>query len=347
MNSKPSVAIIILNWNTEQFLKRFLPSVIESGYVNKEVYVIDNQSTDGSVKMLINEFPGVHVIRMAENRGYAASYNYGLSVIKSDYYILINSDIEVTPGFIEPIIQLMESAPEIGICQPKLLSLSEKNIFEYAGAAGGWIDWTGYPFTRGRVLLTIEDDHGQYDATEEIFWASGACMFLKAEVYKKIGGFYEYYWMHQEDIDLCWRAQKAGFRIFSCPGSIVYHVGGGSLSWENHLKTFLTYRNNYILISRNLTLSRAFLVVSFRVMADLLGAVYFLFNRNSGFSRAIVKAFFAYLYWLFFNPREKNKNPIGFKNLTGVYKGSILFPYFFKRQRKFSEIIHGFQSAEE
>ena len=335
----PSVAIIILNWNTAHFLKEFLPSVIYTSYLQKEIYVIDNNSTDQSVDMLKTFFPEVKVIKMGENKGYATSYNYGLSKIKADYYLLLNSDIEVTKDFIEPVIRFMESDEEIGICQPKLLSLAEKQTFEYAGAAGGWIDRLGYPFTRGRVLLTIEKDYGQYDSIQEIFWATGACMFLKRTVYEKIGGFYDYYWMHQEDIDLCWRAQKSGFKIFTCPDSVIYHVGGGSLSWENHLKTFLTYRNNYILLSRNLPIYQSFPVLFLRILVDCAGSVYFLFKNKSGISKAMIKAVFAYFFWLFFHQNKKNEQAKGMKNMTGVYNGTILFPYFFRSRRKFSEII--------
>ncbi len=339
MNNNPSVAIVILNWNTSHFLKQFLPSVIRVFYQRKEIYVIDNSSTDDSVAMMKSLFPEVQLISMAENKGYAASYNYALSSIQADYYILLNSDIEVTEDFIEPVIGLMEAKPEIGICQPKLLSLAEKKTFEYAGAAGGWIDRMGYPFARGRILLTIENDFGQYDTVEEIFWASGACMFLKKEVYNKVGGFYDYYWMHQEDIDLCWRAQKAGFKIYTCPDSVVYHVGGGSLSWENHLKTFLTYRNNYILLSRNLVFSQSFPIILVRIIADFTGSVYFLFKDKSGISKAMIKAIFAYFYWLFLYPQKGKIPASGFKNMAGVYEGSILFPYFFQNRRKFSDIV--------
>jgi hypothetical protein len=313
--------------------------VIRTQFLNKEIYVIDNNSTDESVAMLKKEFPEVQVVMMQENKGYATSYNYGLSTIDADYYILLNSDIQVTDNFIAPVISLMEENREIGICQPKLLSLAEKQTFEYAGAAGGWIDRMGYPFARGRVLLTLEKDSGQYDTAEEIFWATGACMFLKKAVYQKIGGFYDYYWMHQEDIDLCWRAQKSGFKIYTCPESVVYHIGGGSLSWENHLKTFLTYRNNYILLSRNLAIYHSFPLLILRMTADFTGSIYFLFKKKSGISRAMIKAILAYFYWLLFYKNKRNLQPRGFKNMAGVYNGSILFPYFFRNQRKFSEIV--------
>jgi GT2 family glycosyltransferase len=178
MNSTPSVAILILNWNTSAYLKRFLPSVLDTTYPNKAIYVIDNFSSDDSIEVLENHFPSVHIIRMHANKGYASGYNLALSQIESDYFLLVNSDLEVTPGFIEPVIALMETQEDIAICQPKLRSLDEKHMFEYAGACGGWIDKLGFPFARGRVLLTVEKDNGQYDTTARIFWATGACMFL-------------------------------------------------------------------------------------------------------------------------------------------------------------------------
>jgi len=313
--------------------------VLATTYSRKEIYVIDNCSDDDSIKMLQEYFPSVNVIRMYSNKGYASGYNYGLSQINAEYYLLLNSDIEVTTGFIEPLVHLMESDSSIAACQPKLLSLDEKRKFEYAGAAGGWIDWAGFPFTKGRVLLTIEEDVGQYDAVEEIFWASGACMILRSSMYKKVGGFYDYYYMHQEDIDLCWRFRNCGYKIYSCPESVVYHIGGGTLSWENHLKTFLTFRNNYILLTRNLTTLQLLPVICFRLTVDMIGCLYFLFKKKKGISKAIFKAEWAYAYWLLFYRNKKNNQPKGMKKVNGIYRGIIIFPYFFQKKRRFSEII--------
>ena len=338
-NNTPSVAILILNWNTSGYLKRFLPSVLNTTYSNKEVYVIDYFSSDDSIEVLEQYFPSVHIIRMYANKGYASGYNLALSQIQSDYFLLVNSDIEVTPGFIEPVIELMEGREDIAICQPKLRSLDEKQMFEYAGACGGWIDKLGFPFARGRILLTIEPDHGQYDNTSQIFWASGACMFLKSSIYEKIGGFYDYYYMHQEDIDLCWRAQHAGYKIYACPESVVFHIGGGSLSWENHLKTFLTFRNNYILLTRNLPLLQLLPVITVRLLMDMVGCFYFLLKKNVGISKAMFKAEFAYFYWLFFHSKKRSYRAQGFKNCFGVFNGTIIKHYFFRGKRKFSEIV--------
>ncbi len=314
-------------------------------YTNKEIYVIDNNSSDDSVLLLKTMFPSVHILQMESNLGFAGGYNEGLSRINADFFLIVNSDLEVSPNFIEPLIELFETDSNIAICQPKLLSLDNKNKFEYAGAAGGWIDKLGFPFTRGRVLTSIEEDNHQYDMAAPIFWASGACMCIRSSVFKKTGGFYNYYYMHQEDIDLCWRVQNLGYLIYSCPQSVVYHMGGGTLSWENHLKTFLTFRNNYILLSRNLPLLQVFLIVPLRLLLDFGGCFYFLIKRKSGISLAIIKAEFAYIYWLFFCSNKKKAEPRGWKTKTGVYNGTILIPYFLKNKKKFNEIVKNILNA--
>jgi GT2 family glycosyltransferase len=339
MHNPPKVAILILNWNTSHYLKRFLPSILNTTYPNKEVFVIDNFSTDDSILMLRKDFPKVKIVEMHSNLGYATGYNLCLSKISADYFLLVNSDIEVTPSFIEPVIGFMERDNSIGICQPKLLSMDAKHSFEYAGACGGWIDILGYPFARGRILLTIEKDTGQYDETTQLFWATGACMFLKSSVYQKIGGFYDYYYMHQEDIDLCWRAQNAGYKIYACPDAVVYHIGGGSLSWENYLKTFLTFRNNYILLSRNMSMLRSVPTILLRILLDCAGCIYFMLIGKSRVSKAIIKAVFAYCYWLFFYSDKRGPQPKGWQNCFGVLHKPIFIAYFFKKKRTFSEIV--------
>jgi GT2 family glycosyltransferase len=339
MPNLPKVAILILNWNTSRYLKKFLPSILNTTYPNKEVFVIDNFSTDDSILMLRRDFPEVKIVEMHSNLGYATGYNLCLSKISADYFLLVNSDIEVTSSFIEPVISFMESDDSIGICQPKLLSMDTKSSFEYAGACGGWIDILGYPFARGRILLTIEEDTGQYDETTRLFWATGACMFLKSSVYQKVGGFYDYYYMHQEDIDICWRAQNAGYKIYACPEAVVYHIGGGTLSWENYLKTFLTFRNNYILLSRNMPVVRLVPTILFRILLDCAGSVYFMLIGKSGISKAIIKAVFAYFYWLIFHFNKKSPASKGWRNCFGVLHRPILVPYFFRKKRTFSEIV--------
>jgi len=339
MTNPPSVALVILNWNTSHYLERFLPFLLDTTYPNKGIYVIDNNSTDDSIRLLERKFPSVHILAAHENLGFAGGYNFGLPRIDTDYYLIVNSDIEVTPGFIEPLIELLENNPSIGICQPKLLSLDNREMFEYAGAAGGWIDRLGLPFTRGRVLTTIEKDEGQYDATEELFWATGACMCFPSKLFEEVGGFYDFYYMHQEDIDLCWRVRNIGYSIYACPQSVVYHKGGGTLSWENYLKTFLTFRNNYILLSRNLPFLHATLIVSTRLITDFFGWFYFLGRHEPGVSKAMFKAALSYFKWLILRPGPKNRQPKGWKNNVGIYKGTILFSYFLRNKRKFTELV--------
>ncbi len=238
MTSLPSVTVVILNWNGKHFLEKFLPSVMLSGYENLSVIVADNASTDDSIPFIKNKYPSVQIIYNAVNEGFAKGYNTALKQVTSDYFILLNSDVEVTKGWINPVISLMESDKTIAACQPKILSFNQKNEFEYAGASGGWIDQYGYPFSRGRVFDTCEKDNGQYDDCSEIFWATGAAFFVRASVYEEMEGFDEYFFAHQEEIDLCWRMQRAGYKIYVEPTSIVYHVGGGTLQKGNKRKVF-------------------------------------------------------------------------------------------------------------
>lgn len=225
----PSVAIVILNWNGKDYLNKFLPFLLASTYSNARVIVADNASTDGSVDFIQQHFPGVEIINHPFNKGFAKGYNKALQKIESDYYVLLNSDVEVTPGWIEPVIALMETDKKIAACQPKVLAYDNRHLFEYAGASGGWIDSLGYPFSRGRVFDELEEDKGQYDDAVPCFWASGAALFVRAEAYHEMGGLDEYFFAHQEEIDFCWRLQLAGYKVFVQPASVVYHIGGGTL----------------------------------------------------------------------------------------------------------------------
>ncbi|MEO6357560.1 MAG: glycosyltransferase family 2 protein, partial [Ferruginibacter sp.] len=222
----PVVAIVILNWNGKRFLEQFLPSVISSSYLNKKVIVADNASTDDSIAFLQQHFPQVEILQNDTNEGFAKGYNTVLQQVTADYYVLLNSDVEVTPGWIEPIIELMESNAAIGACQPKMLTDAARHLFEYAGACGGWLDNFGYPFARGRVFDVVEEDKGQYNDAQPCFWASGAAMFVRADMYHVLGGLDEYFFAHQEEIDFCWRLQLAGYKVYVQPASVVYHVGG-------------------------------------------------------------------------------------------------------------------------
>src|ERR1700761_629824 len=248
----PTIAIVILNYNGRGYLEQFLPFVTANTCPGGEVIIADNASTDDSLAFLKENYPGLRVIVLDRNYGFAGGYNMALQQVQSDYYVLLNSDVEVTPGWLEPIVGLMESDPAIGACQPKIRMFAHRELFEYAGAAGGWLDYLGYPFARGRIFDVCETDNGQYDQAEPIFWASGAALFIRAGLYHEMGGLDTYFFAHQEEIDLCWRIQLAGHKIYSCPQSVVYHVGGGTLPKGNERKVFLNFRNNLIMMVKNM-----------------------------------------------------------------------------------------------
>lgn len=339
--SLPSVAVVILNWNGKTYLEKFLPSLLSSSYPNKKIIVTDNASTDESVGWLNRHYPQIEVLCHENNEGFAKGYNAAFKKIKSDYYVLLNSDVEVTPGWIEPIIELMESDTTIAACQPKVLSFNNKKLFEYAGAAGGWIDYLGYPFSRGRLFDDLEEDKGQYDTAVPCFWASGAALFVKADKYHEVKGLDEYFFAHQEEIDFCWRLQLAGYKVYVQPASVVYHIGGGTLPIGNKRKVYLNFRNNMIMIIKNLPFAEAVWKIPLRVVLDAVAAWKELLLGNVNYFFAIAKAHFAAAAWLFFH-RGKSIFPVSKKDrLFGWYKGAVVWQYFIKKKKAFSEIISG------
>ena len=247
-------AVVILNWNTEGFLKEFLPGLLHSvqNVEGAEVIVADNASTDGSMTVMKEYFPSVRTIELEKNFGFTGGYNKAFDQIDSEYFLLINSDIEVTEGWLEPLVQWMDTHPECGACAPKLHSWQEREKFEYAGAAGGYIDRFGYPFCRGRVMKRLETDCGQYDSPADVFWATGACLMVRSSLYRKLRGLDERFFAHMEEIDLCWRMQLEGYKVTVIPQSVVYHVGGGTLPASSPFKLFLNYRNNLMMLENNL-----------------------------------------------------------------------------------------------
>jgi GT2 family glycosyltransferase len=335
----PLVAVVILNWNGKHFLEKFLPHIVASTYSNIQIVVADNASTDDSVAFVKANYPFIIIQQNKINEGFAKGYNTALSKIDAPYFVLLNSDVEVTPGWIEPIIARMEADKSIAACQPKLLDYNNRNYFEYAGASGGWIDKFGYPFARGRVFENLEEDTGQYNDAMPCFWASGAAMFVRASVYKDLGGLDEYFFAHQEEIDLCWRMQLSGYKIFVEPASAVYHVGGGTLPKENHKKTYLNFRNNLIMLYKNNSLKALLLKLPFRILLDAVAAYRGLFSGNIGYFMAIVKAHFYFGIWFLFYQKKslfvKPNNSIP----KGLYAKSILWDYFVKKKTTFSEII--------
>ena len=280
MISLPSVAVVILNWNGKAFLEKFLPFIFKSTYNNFSVIVADNASEDDSVEFLKNNYPAIKILLNSTNEGFAKGYNTALKQVSADYYIILNSDVEVTPGWIEPVISMMESNDKIAACQPKVLSYAEKNKFEYAGGSGGFIDKLGYPFSRGRIFETCETDNGQYDNATQIFWATGAALFVRAKVFNELNGFDEFFFAHQEEIDLCWRMQRKGYIIFVVPSSVVYHVGGGTLPVGNRKKVFLNFRNNLVMMTKNLPVAEKIWKIPLRILLDVIAAYSFLVDGN-------------------------------------------------------------------
>jgi GT2 family glycosyltransferase len=350
MNYTPKVAIVILNWNGIKHLSQFLPSVLTSEWPNLEIVVGDNASTDGSVEFLLKEyFPSVTVIQNDDNYGFTGGYNKVLQQVEADYYILLNSDVEVYPGWIAPVIALMESDPLIAVAAPKIKSYLEKDHFEHAGAAGGFIDSLGYPFCRGRIFYEIEKDTGQYEQSSEVFWASGAAMFIKKKCWDEANGFDERFFAHMEEIDLCWRLKNKGYKIMYCAQSEIYHLGGGTLNTENPFKTYLNFRNNLLLLKKNLPYWRSVFVISSRLWLDLIAMMRFLNEGKRKDAWAVSKAHQNFFMNLFkrANPVEgkrskiKNQNPTPLtynSKLKGMYKGSIIVDFFAKKKRSFTEL---------
>lgn len=330
---------MILNWNGQNYLEKFLPSLLATAYDNKDIIVADNGSTDGSVSLLQQHFPQIKLIRFNENNGFAKGYNIALQNIQADYYAIINSDIEVLPGWLTPIINLLEQDKLNAACQPKLLSYKHRNLFEYAGAAGGWLDSFGYPFARGRVFDICEEDKGQYDTTERVFWVTGAAMVIRSSVFNEMRGFDEYFFAHQEEIDLCWRMQLAGYKLYCCPSSIVYHVGGGTLPRGNSLKTYLNFRNNQIMLFKNLPWSQKWWKVPFRIFLDAVSALKGLFIGDGGYFLSILRAHFSFLKWILFRQSKSVFPEKKDGKLAGLYKGNIVWEHFVRGKKYFSQLI--------
>lgn len=335
---KPKVAIVILNFNGVHHLRSFLPSVINTQYENLEIVVADNGSTDNSLEILKNEFGSVTVITNTINEGFAGGYNWALKKVQADYYVLLNSDVAVDANWIDPMVHLMESNASIGACQPKVLSYSEQNIFEYAGAAGGWIDALGYPFSRGRVFDVCEEDKGQYDESKPIFWATGAAMMIRSSLFHQLGGFDASFFAHQEEIDLCWRMQLMGHHLYACPKAKVYHVGAGTLP-RGGRKVYLNFRNNLIMLTKNLPLNELIWKIPFRFALDAISAWKGLISGDISFFRAIVAAHFGYFAHILSGKLTRSTSPKPMKTLDGVYNGSLVWDYFIKNKQHFNKIV--------
>ena len=330
---------MILNYNGKTFLERFLPSVKASTYAHLHIVVADNASTDDSVTFLRSKHPDVEILINKTNEGFAKGYNTALRQVKADIFVLLNSDVEVTPNWIEPIVALMVSDKSIAACQPKILDWNNRTRFEYAGAAGGWVDRYGYPFCRGRIFSHCETDHGQYDTVEPVFWASGAAMFVRAAVFHEMGGFDDFFFAHQEEIDLCWRMQLSGYGVYACPASVVYHVGGGTLPQGNPKKTFLNFRNNLIMLYKNYRADERIWKIPYRLGLDAISAWKNLATGNSAYFIAVLKSHIAFAGWCLFHQKESIFPKTKKGKPAGLYPGNVIWMHFLRGMHTFREII--------
>ncbi|RDV16459.1 glycosyltransferase family 2 protein [Pontibacter diazotrophicus] len=332
--SNSKTAIVILNWNGLRYLKEFLPSVVAHS-VGCQVIVADNASTDGSVAFLQDHYPQVRIILLPENYGFCEGYNKALRQIEATYYVLLNSDVSVPAGWLEPITELMDADASIAVCQPKINSQQHPGYFEYAGAGGGLLDTLGYPFCRGRLFETLEEDKGQYNDVQEIFWATGACMFVRADVFHSLGGLEPAFFAHMEEIDFCWRAKNAGYKVMYNGHSQVYHVGGGTLHKSNPRKTYLNFRNGLALLYKNIPSKELLSSMMLRVVLDWIAALRMVLAGQTKDAQAVLHAHTDLLrhrhYWR--NRRKAQQLKGNFPDMPGVYKGSIVWQYFIRQKR--------------
>ena len=337
-----SLAVVILNYNGRDLLAQFLPAVIANAD-GATIYVADNASTDGSTALLREQFPGVRLIQLPRNEGYAGGYNSALQFIRHQpdsftYYCLLNSDVAVTPNWIRPVVALLDSRPNIAACQPKLLAYHQPTQFEYAGGAGGYVDWLGFAFCRGHLFDTLETDTAQYSDNRPVFWASGACLFVRASVFHQTGGFDADFFAHMEEIDWCWRVQRQGYEVWTCGDSTVYHVGAGTLAKSNPKKTYLNYRNSLAMLYKNLPTNGLWPLLIFRLVIDGLSAGPLLLRGEWMAIWAIIRAHFAFYGWLgTLRVKRHNLAKLATHDVA-LFPKSIIWQYFAKGVRRFSEL---------
>lgn len=327
-----------MNFNGRKMLERFLPILVaNTDAVLADIIVADNASTDDSVSFMKESYPDIRLILNEYNGGFASGYNMALRQVEAEYYVLLNSDIEVTQAWMNPIIELMDSDENIAACQPKILSYFERDKFEYAGASGGFIDKYGYPFCRGRLFNALEVDNGQYDDSMEVFWATGACLFVRAELYHRCGGLDDSFFAHMEEIDFCWRAKNLGFSVRCCPQSVVYHIGGGTLPKKSSRKTFLNFRNNLSLLMKNLPKGHVFFIILYRLILDWVAAVKFLFDGCVADFWAVIRAHFAFYSRI--PSLRKSRRALPNHGFMGqIYRRNIVFDFYFRGKKTFSQL---------
>jgi GT2 family glycosyltransferase len=330
------IAIAILNYNGEDFLRRFLPSFLKFSS-SAPIYVIDNKSTDDSIRLLKNEFPEVGVIPLKSNTGYAGGYNEGLKQIKCEYVAIVNSDIEVTADWLHPLVAFLDENENCVAVQPKIRSFSDKDRFEYAGAAGGFLDKLGYPFCRGRIFDKTEVDTGQYDDVTEVFWTSGACFVVRKEAFEYVGGFDTDFFAHMEEIDLCWRLKRDGYNLFCIPQSTVYHVGGGTLSVVNPTKTFLNFRNGLALLLKNLPATQLY-KLPLRMLLDLIAALKFTLDGDGKHAIAVMRAHYSFSQQFRRDYLKRSGNYSGVLNKQSIQVRSVVWKRFITGVDRFSKL---------
>lgn len=329
-------AVVILNWNGRHMMEKFLPSVTAYTTGDAEVVIADNGSTDDSIEFLHTHYPSLRIIQLDHNHGFAEGYNRALALLDAEYFVLLNDDVEVTPGWIEPVIAQMRQNPQTAICQPKLLMYDQRDTFEYAGAAGGFIDSYGYPFCRGRLFDVVEQDHGQYNDPHEIFWASGAAMFVRADVWREMGGLDADFFAHMEEIDFCWRVKNSGYRVEYCPHSVVYHVGGGTLPKSNPRKTYLNFRNNLSMLYKNLPQERLGRVMGLRILLDYVAALKFLLERKPKEFQAVFEAHRDYRKRK--SVLRQQRSELRPHPVSCIYHGHLLLDFYLRGKKHFSSL---------
>lgn len=328
-------AIVILNYNGEKLLRQFLPSVIQHS-ANAEIIIADNGSTDGSLQLLDTEFPSIRVIRLDKNYGFCGGYNRALREVEATYYVLLNSDVAVTPHWLDPIIAILDKDAQVAALQPKILSFHQRHVFEYAGAGGGYIDRLGYPFCRGRIFDHVEEDKGQYNDTREIFWATGACLIIRAKVYHQFKGLDEDFFAHMEEIDLCWKIQRDRYKIMYCGQSTVYHLGAGTLGYATPRKTYLNFRNGLSLLVKHLDSGELLYKLPARMCLDWAAALFFAVQGQFQHTRAVFGAHLDFIVHIGRDWKKRNTLHQNYPsyNRDRIYPGSILWNYFIRKKRK-------------
>ena len=335
---KKDISVVILNWNGSAMLQRFLPSVIRYSE-EAEIIVADNGSTDHSIDILREKFPSVWILPFRENYGFAEGYNRAIQQIETPYVLLLNDDVEVTPHWLQPLLAFMNHHPEVAACQPKILSETQRELFEYAGACGGFIDHLGYPYCRGRIFNHVEKDRGQYDHVCPIFWATGAALLVRTDVFRKAGGLDKRFFAHMEEIDFCWRLRSRNYGIYCIPQSTVYHVGGGTLPKSHPRKTFLNFRNNLLMLYKNLPEERLNSTLRIRYLLDLVAALKMLLSGQVKESMAIVKALrtFFKIRHDFDRERKENLQKQQLKDIPEMRNESLLVAFYLKKKKKFED----------